>query len=674
MPRAGRAPTTPDARAGELPRSLHYPSPALSSVLSLPKSPSRHEHGTSPSPSRSPPARGGRQEHNGGSGSRRRLNPADDQVERGSNPTLTSVRPPPSLHRVQQQRQQREQQQQQQQPGSDGPGPAEGTQGTAQQQRSGSSNGTGGPTTPTVLEWGLNSLASCVTGGERGEEGEIQPGRLNAQDAWSAFSPGLTPREEASTPPPAPPPPTPAPASASASIVENGEGGHGMTEKRVEAKTAMTASDNNSAGGREERGGGVVVGPAKTATGGDRVSPSAAAAAAVEGRTEEDRSTSVDPANHDYGGSGTGGGGGCVEGGGSRDQVVCTAVGGRQETVTRPQHQRQCSSSTSVRTPVEPPTSPALIVTDSPRSPGGPLWSLRPQALLKRIQRSGSQSPSKSPLPKKEIDDQTIADSPRPPRGGLCTLKPQAPLEMIERSPLQPRWNSPLSKKQNNGHQTSAPTRVIPGGREEDTRQTEVAGVVSTTDRSTGASPPPPDMHCSSSAGTQRATSAVPNDRITPIAPTPGEAPGEAPVAAPAETAEVGEHDTKSSTTDDTSTQHLQSNGCLRHQSGWSHDVASIATDWLASFEERFMPCLVTEARAEVGVNMSRVGKAVPTSTASAGVGSNLRARSPDTEDGSLLPPAITRVLHEVGGHRSDTQTYLYTAASAAAVARRLHL
>lgn len=87
----------------------------------------------------------------------------------------------------------------------------------------------------------------------------------------------------------------------------------------------------------------------------------------------------------------------------------------------------------------------------------------------------------------------------------------------------------------------------------------------------------------------------------------------------------------------------------------FSHDVASAATAWLASFERRFMPCLVAEAGATAtakGAGVEGARRAAAASTAASNpaglAGSRGRAEGPEGTKDGVLPAAIARVLHEV--------------------------
>lgn len=207
------------------------------------------------------------------------------------------------------------------------------------------------------------------------------------------------------------------------------------------------------------------------------------------------------------------------------------------------------------------------------------------------------------------------SDSPRQPGGPLRALSPLALFGRIERSRSQsPRWRSPTSRNdQTNKHQgINIKTAGQQGRREtaETGRNREVApgGVVVGTSRSTDASPP------GGGSGSNE----------TPRIDYNGGALTELIQA------------------DDDH---------LRDGAEFSHDVASAATAWLASFEQRFMPCLVAEAGArarEAGVEGARKA-AVDGNLA----GSSCRAQGPEAKDG-MLPQAISRVLHEVNGRASE--------------------
>eukprot|EP00903_Cladosiphon_okamuranus_P005625 g5593.t1 len=417
-------------------------------------------------------------------------------------------------------------------------------------------NGGARPSTPTILEWGLNNLLSYVRGGENsaGEERGIRTGGSNAQDAWSAFSPassGLAGREEALPPPP--PPPAWTPSKSASGVPREAKGEQGVAHPRIESQTAVPAGDS---------GGSVISGPAKQATGGGRASSSAAT---VEGRARGDTSANLAPANdrRDVSASQVG----CTEGDGggggdSHDRVVLTGQGGSkgEGTDVQPQLRQQDSGAASPRRTTQMPPSPASIMSDSPRHRGGPLRALSPLALLGRIERS----PSPSPSPR--------SSSPTP--GDAQTAKHQS-------------------------------INIRPAGQvgRRETQETGLNREVATGDVF---------------VGTSRSMSALP--------------PGGGSI-----------DNMKGDDKGGALTEHFQ--GDDKHlQDGpeFSHDVALAATAWLASFERRFMPCLVAEAEAlakRAGVEGAR--KEAATST-----GSSRRAQGSEAKDG-MLPPAISRVLHE---------------------------
>lgn len=101
---------------------------------------------------------------------------------------------------------------------------------------------------------------------------------------------------------------------------------------------------------------------------------------------------------------------------------------------------------------------------------------------------------------------------------------------------------------------------------------------------------------------------------------------------------------------DDTSTEQLRIDDDFRDGKEFSHDVALMATAWLASFEQRFMPCLVADARAAAAAAATATAKATTIEEVGAGVFSGSRCGSggPEIKDGMFLPAAISRVLHEV--------------------------
>lgn len=81
-------------------------------------------------------------------------------------------------------------------------------------------------------------------------------------------------------------------------------------------------------------------------------------------------------------------------------------------------------------------------------------------------------------------------------------------------------------------------------------------------------------------------------------------------------------------------------------------DVLSMATDWFASFERRFMPCLAATAAT---------GAAAVASTAKTARGGGGRRGGGGPPDG-FLPQAIARVLSEVSRAAEYGRFGLYTA------------
>lgn len=207
-----------------------------------------------------------------------------------------------------------------------------------------------------------------------------------------------------------------------------------------------------------------------------------------------------------------------------------------------------------------------------------------------------------------------VSDSPRRQggfvRGPLSALSPLSLLSRIGRSRSRSRSRPPSPRNgQNDTCQSSA--NIKPAGRngrrdkEEPGNTREVAGGVVGIIRSTG--------------------------RLFTLDEGRG--------ASSRTPAGIG--NTRSNGEGDTLAEHLQTDDHARDGAEFSHDVASAATEWLASFEPRFMPCLVAEA----GARANGAGREGAWRTAVAA--STMAASGPETKDG-MLPAAISRVLHEV--------------------------
>lgn len=410
----------------------------------------------------------------------------------------------------------------------------------------------------------------------------------------------------------------------------------------------------------------MICGPVKHATGGGRAS----SAAAADGESSSIRVASCTAANSSRDGSG----GGRVAGGDSDSRAAGSlAVGFEEEApATHPQLQQQDSRAASPTRTASTSPSPILMMCDSPRSPGGPVRALSPLAMLDRIERSQARggcahdgsshgrairtsangikeeaqdaqlqlhlqgSRAASPVGKTTTPPSPtliISDSPRPPGGPLRALSPLALLDRIERSRSRSR-SRPKSSASN--HDRNDKRQSV------DTGRTGRRGKGETGDNSEGV------VHVVVKTSRSRGA-------LTPDGGSDGQSGGRQ--------APMGKDDTKSNDKGCTPTEHVHSDGHSRDGTEFSHDVASSATAWLASFEQRFMPCFVAEvgARAKgAGVDGSRRAAAVSTTAASPGdcAGSNGRVGGPETKDG-VLPAAISRVLHEVREQTCGDSTLL---------------
>ncbi|CAM9847852.1 unnamed protein product, partial [Scytosiphon promiscuus] len=409
------------------------------------------------------------------------------------------------------------------------------------------------PSTPNFLEWGVNSLLSYVRRGETREEDEgggFRPGDSNGGTALSACSRGpssvVRPEEAPRLPPPPEPHPAPTVSSAAgiASTPDTARGAVLTTDIKTEPanRTTNNVLPNNSNNGNGSGGGGEVnIRPARQVTGGDCVPPFAASAVSEQRSNGDSLPTSA--ATYDGRGNID-----VLNARGSRSRVVQASDSNREKKTPRvqsplrsqPLQQRQGSSvSSGSRAPVAPP-SPAWAMADPPRLAGEPpLQALSPQALLENIRRlSRSRSPSRSPMSK--------------------------------------------SQRRNEQHTATSttPTRRRKGEEKEGgrlargfSRAPKPTGAVSTDSSSTG--------RCGGDESARHLKRTVPGGERLPRA---------------------GKDGAGSNVEGDSSREkHLQLDGSLHDREGegeFSHEVASIAADWLASFEQRFMPRLKTKRRS----------------------------------------------------------------------------
>lgn len=574
-------------------------------------------HSAPPSPAQSPLTTAERQENVGGSENQRLGPPLGVGFERGGSPASTSPQTPPSMRQRQQQPQEdgsQPQQPQQQQPRQqyqqhrlveDHPGSIEGNRGTVRPRP----NGGGGddrrsdidsPDTSAILERGLHSLLSFVRGDEGGEGGQgggVRPDRSSARDG----SPRLSPASSSHARP--------------------------SDHVRVEEASSLPPAQPTPPS-----------------------SLSAPATATVPGDTEWRRRTAdsnvgsqsrtVNDNNNNSSGNrssgGRGGGGGRVVSGPARQATG----GGRASSPVvaveepRTEHDRStnfapanesCNGSGS-RSPVA-----GLVGGREEARPHDQL-QLQLQLQHQRPSAAGRETAATPHLP-----FSPVADSPRPPGGPLRALSPLALLERLERSHVH-RSQSPTRKSQRRqeGHSTT-PTaqKEQPAGA---TKPDHVTGAITGAQKSTGA-PSLSSGRGYAGEGDRHSTTAVSEDKIPVAARNAG-----------------NDNNVKG----DTSHEYLRPGGHSQEGVEFSHDVASVATDWLASFEQRFMPCLMAEVRTVVDVaGAEGAGSATASGTLAGVVASS--GRRPDgsssTNYGMLLPAPIARVLHEVSEYRLNPKT-----------------
>ncbi|CAN0433447.1 unnamed protein product [Ectocarpus sp. 8 AP-2014] len=605
-----RATTTPDADRDGLSKRPQLPSSAVPGFLSRPQlSPqSLLCHSAPPSPSQSPLTTAERQENIGGSENQRLGSPLGVGFESGDSPSTSPQTPPPMRQRQeqpqkegsqpqQQHQQQPRQQHQQHRPVEDHPGSIEGNRGTVRPRPNGGGgddrrSDIGSPDTATILERGLHSLLSFVRGDEGGEGGQgggVRPDRSSARDGSPCLSP----------------------ASSS----------HARPSDHVRAEEAS---------------------PLPPAQPTPPSSLSAPATATVPGDTEwrrrtadsnvESQSRTVNDNNNNSSGNRSSGGGG---GGGGRvvSGPASQATGGGRASPpvvaveeTRTEHDRSTNFA---------PANESCNGGGS-RSPVAGLVGSREEArphdqlqLQLQLQHQRPSAAGRETTATPHLSFSSVADSPRPPGGPLRALSPLSLLERLERSHVQNRSQSPTRKshRKQEGHSTtSTAQKEQPAGA---TKQDHVTDAITGAQKSTGA-PSLSSGRCGyGGEGDRLSTTAVSDDKIPAAARNAGN---------------------DSNVKGDTSHEYLRPGGHSQDGVEFSHDVASVATDWLASFEQRFMPCLMAEVRAVVDVaGAEGAGSATASGTLAGVVASSGRRAdgSLSTNYGMLLPSPIARVLHE---------------------------
>ncbi|CAN0481920.1 unnamed protein product, partial [Ectocarpus sp. 12 AP-2014] len=558
-----------------------------------------------PSPVQSPLTTVERQENVGGSENQRLGPPLGVGFERGDSPASTSPQTPPSMRQRQQQPQEegsQPQQPQQRQPRQqyqqhrlveDHLGSMEENRGTVRLRP----NGGGGddhrsdidsPDTSTILERGLHSLLSFVRGDEGGEGGQGGGVRPDGSSAWDG-SPRLSP------------------ASSS----------HARTSDYVRAEEASSLPP------AQPKPPSSLSAPATATVPGDTEwrRRTADSNAELQSRTVNDNNNSSS-GNRSSGG-GEGGGGRVVSGparqatGGGRASSPVVAVEEprtEQDRSTNFAPANESCNGGGYRSPV-----PGLV---GGREKARPHDQLQLQLQHQRPSAAGRETTATPHLP-----FSPVADSPRPPGGPLRALSPLALLERLERSHVH-RSQSPTRKSQRKqeGHSTtSTAQKEQPAG---GTKLDHVTDAITRAQKSTGA-PSLSSGRGYGGEGDRHSTTAVSKDKILVAARNAGN---------------------DSNVKGDTSHEYLRPGGHSQDGVEFSHDVASVATDWLASFEQRFMPCLMAEVRTVVDVAGTEGARSATASGTLAGVVASSDRRADglsSTNYGMLLPAPIARVLHE---------------------------
>ncbi|CAN0434714.1 unnamed protein product [Ectocarpus sp. 8 AP-2014] len=607
-----RATTTPDAGRDGLSQRPQLPSSAVPGFLSRPQlSPqSLLYHSAPPSPSQSPLTTVERQENVGGSENQRLGSPLGVGFERGDSPSTSPQTPPPMRQRQQQpqeegsqpqqqHQQQPRQQHQQHRPVEDHPGSIEGNRGTVRPRPNGGGgddrrSDIGSPDTATILERGLRSLLSFVRGDEGGEGGQgggVRPDRSSARDG----SPRLSPASSSHARP---------------SDHARGEEASPLPPAQPTPPSSLSA-------------------PATATVPGDTEWRRRTADSTVESQSRTVNDNNNNSSGNRSSGGGGGGGGGVVSGpasqatGGGRASSPVVAV-----EEPRTEHDRStnfapanesCNGGGS-RSPVA-----GLVGGREEARPHDQLQlQLQLQLQHQRPSAAGRETTATPHLP-----FSPVADSPRPPGGPLRALSPLSLLERLERSHVQYRSQSPTRKshRKQEGHSTTSTAQKEPPAGA--TKQDHVTDAITGAQKSTGA-PSLSSGRCGyGGEGDRLSTTAVSDDKIPAAARNAGN---------------------DSNVKGDTSHEYLRPGGHSQDGVEFSHDVASVATDWLASFEQRFMPCLMAEVRAVVDVaGAERAGSATASGTLAGVVASSGRRAdgSSSTNYGMLLPAPIARVLHE---------------------------
>ncbi|CAN0116633.1 unnamed protein product [Ectocarpus sp. 12 AP-2014] len=591
-----RATTTLDAGWDGLSQSPQLPSSAVPGFLSRSQlSPqSLLYRSDPPSPVQSPLTTVERQENVGGSENQRLGPPLGVGFERGDSPASTSPQTPPSMRQRPQQQQPR-QQYQQHRLVEDHPGSMEENRGMVRPRP----NGGGGddrrsdidsPDTSTILERGLHSLLSFVRGDEGGEGGQgggVRPDRSSARDGS----------------------PLPSPASSSHARASD----HARAQEASSLPPAQPTPPSSLSA------------PATATVPGDAEWRRRTADSNVESQSRAVNDNNNSSSGNRSSGGGGGGGGGVVPGptrqatGGGRASSPVVAVEEprtKQDRSTNFAPANESCNGGGYRSPV-----PGLV---GGREEARPHDQLRLQLQLQhqRPSAAGRETTATPHLP-----FSPVTDSPRPPGGPLRALSPLALLERLERSNVH-RSQSPTRKSQRkqDGHSTtSTAQKEQPAG---ETKQDHVTDAITGAQKSTGA-PSLSSGRGYGGEGDRHSTTAVWEDKIPVAARNAGN---------------------DSNVKGDTSHEYPRPDGHSQDGVDFSHDVASVATDWLASFEQRFMPCLMAEVRTVVDVAGTEGARSATASGTLAGVVASSGRRADglsSTNYGMLLPAPIARVLHE---------------------------